>query len=101
MESPLITPGQTEGGRNSWIDHVLQTGYIEHVSVLGACNALGEELDDITIQKHYWGLYLTALPSAARHVGMQRQQPRTELRRIDKRLISVFQECILDLLHQL
>ena len=71
MESPFITHGQTESGRNSWIDHVLHTGDIEHVSVIGACNALGEELDDISDHKPLWGLYMTALPSAARHVRMQ------------------------------
>ena len=75
MQSPFITHGRTEGGRNSWIDHVLHTGNPEHVSVLGACNALGEELDDISDHKPLWGLYLTAPPLAARHVRMERPPP--------------------------
>ena len=101
MQSPFITHEQTESGRSSWIDHVLHTGNLEHVSVLGACNALGEELDDISDHKPLWGLYLTAPPLAARHVRMHRPPPRTELKRSGKCLIAVFQERILDVLHQL
>ena len=101
MQPPFITHGRAEGGRSSWIDHVLHTGNLENVCVLGACNALGEELDDISDHKPLWGLYLTALPLDARHVRMQRQPPRTELKRSDKRLIAIFQERMLDVLHQL
>ena len=51
MQSPFITHGRTEGGHSSWIDHALPTGNLEHVSVIGAGNALGEELDDILDHK--------------------------------------------------
>ena len=68
MQSSLITHGRTEGGRSSWTDHVLYKRNLEHVSVLGACNALGEELNDISDHNPLWGLYLTAPPLAARHV---------------------------------
>ena len=46
-------------------------------------------------------IYLTAPPLAARHVRMERPQPRTELKRNDRRVITVFQERMLEVLHQL
>ena len=101
MQSPFITHGQTEGGRSSWIDHVLHTGDLEHVAIFGACNALGEELDNIFDHKPLWGLYTTGLPMAARQVRMEEPPPRTEIRRSDKRHITVFKERMLDVLHQL
>ena len=101
MQSSFSTHGKTEGGSSSWIENVLHTGNLAHVSVLGACSALGEELADISDHKSQWGLYLTALPLAARHVRMQRPPPRTKVKRSEKRLITGFQEHMLDVLHQL
>ena len=56
---------------------------------------------NISDHKPLWGLYLTARRLSARHVRMQRPPPRTEVNRSDKRLIPVFQERMLDMLHQL
>ena len=101
MQPPFIMHGRADSCRSSWIDNVLHTGNLEHVSVLGACNALGEELDDISDHKPLWGLYLTAPSLAARHVRMERPPPLTELKRNDKHVIAVFQERMLDDLYQL
>ena len=54
MSMPFISHGHCNGGRTSWIDHKLHTGNP------GACNAVGEELEDVSDHKPLWGLYYTA-----------------------------------------
>ena len=41
----FITYGCTTWTKSSWIDHVLHSGSPDHVSVLGACNALGPDIE--------------------------------------------------------
>ena len=73
----------------------------EHVCIDGACNALGEELEDVSDHKPLWGLYHTANPAAAQHTRMARPPPCPRLPRTESRVIAVFQERMLETLYQL
>ena len=101
MATPFITRGCTELGHGSWIDHILYNGRPESIDIVGACNALGVELDDVLDHKPLWGLYVTSPPGRAAHTAAPKPNPRASIPPGDSRQGEAFRDQLSDVRRQL
>ena len=101
MSHPFITCGRTDWSRGSWIDHILHSGEPDYINVLGAYNALGAELDDISDHKPLWGFFQVAPAAGLTIVRMARPRPRPDLKVSDRRILHEYRATLSEVLYQL
>ena len=97
----FITWGRSEWGWGTWIDQLLHAGDTTHISIHGAFNALGSDLDDVSDHKPLWAAYITAPPAEARVIPLPKPAKRPEIPRHDQRQIALFKTRISEVVSQL
>ena len=97
----FITWGRSEWGRGTWIDHLLHAGDTDHISIHGAFNALGADLDDVSDHKPLWAAYITAPPAESRIISLPKPAKRPELPRNDQRQIAMFKTRMSEVMSQI
>jgi len=88
---PFYTNGKLQGTGGTWIDHILHSGPVSSIDILGAFNDQGpftEQLSDT--HRPLIAVYRTALPAGSRVIQMPKVQPRPEIPRGDHHQVAIF-----------
>jgi len=72
-----------------------------YYNIVGACNAFGADLVDLSDHKPIWCIYRTALPAAPRAIKMPATAPIPEMPRQHPFVIAWFKEKLTDILYQI